>query len=156
MPTGPTALARPLELYAVVKATAPCGALSARRGCDIDKKHIGVTTHMAAVNPAGISGKSIEYYFQMPLAFRSRACFMTRARVRSIRAADRIFWAAYRYRRFVVALSSLFQASGSSTIFQLNVIFLFISCMPHSAPVLVKGGPCLCKFNDYPRRVSRR
>ena len=72
-----------------------------------------------------------------------------RERVRWIRAADRLFWGAYRYRRFVVDVSSPFRAPGSmvyrryivdiSTIFELHVIFLLISCRPS-----VKGsrGPC--------------
>ena len=65
-----------------------------------------------------------------------------RGRVRLIRAADRVFLGAYRHLRFIVDLASIYRRfSGPlgrryiddmSTTFQLNVTFLFISCVQAS------------------------
>ena len=76
-----------------------------------------------------------------------------RARVRSIRAADRYSFGAYRHRRFIVGLSSLSLAPRSlnyrryirryiddvSTIFELRVTF----CLSRWASVKGSRGPCL-------------
>ena len=83
------------------------------------------------------------------------AVLTTRARVRWISAADRVLLGAYRYRRFIVDLSSLFLAPRSmkyrryivdissyiddiSSIYELHVTFLFTHGV-QGAP----RGPCL-------------
>ena len=78
-------------------------------------------------------------------------CHIGRGRARSIRAADRLFWGACRYRRFIVALSSLSRASGSS-IYRRYIVNIYIDDISVKCDIFlylvqapVKGSrvPCL-------------